>query len=282
MPSQQTGRRALAGTISLHVSLILGAVACIVILSIVVPGTNDDDHERVVCYADGSAHVLGGFPWPGTIPEALVPAQFLSITDGFGNFTFAQAKTIGTCRCIICPSTIYSQQPDVAWDTIVGRGGQAALGIMVYPVMRRALRLCMERRSVSLDLFSGLAFSGLSAKSLKPLLSRKRIIGRTRTKEALLENIMIRWVQFSMIMVTCYVLAFSTFVSAMTGYSTTFEPYVTNPNNTDSLVDVAALELPPVVIVDGWRVNLTSEYPIYQESADFATLIGCRMPSISY
>jgi hypothetical protein len=149
------------------------------------------------------------------------------------------------------------------------------IAYFAYPVMRGALQLCMERRSVSIDLFSGLVFSGFSLKSLKALCSGKRIVGKTLSKHKRMENDMIRWVRFGLLVVTCYILAFSTFVSAMTGYATTFEPYFTDPNNTNSLISVASLDLPPLFVADS-NFNMTESYPIYQDSADFATGIACE------
>ena len=51
------------------------------------------------------------------------PSLFLSITFGFGNFSYAAAKGI-----------------DVAWDLIVGRAGQILLAIISYPILRRIWR----------------------------------------------------------------------------------------------------------------------------------------------
>lgn len=67
--------------------------------------------------------------------------QFLSIPLGFGSFTFAGAK--GT---------------DVAWDLIVGRGGQVLLTAISYPIFRRSMLHMMQVRGTSLPVFVAFAF----------------------------------------------------------------------------------------------------------------------------
>jgi hypothetical protein len=165
---------------------------------------------------------------------------------------------------------------DVVWDTVFGRGGQAVVAFLAYPIVRRSLHLCMEHRLVALDLWTGLTFDGFSFRSLKTLCAPRRIIGKKRVKEARLENDMIRWIRFGLVIVICYILTFSTFVSAMTGYATTFEPYFTDPNNTDALISVASLDLPPVIVPWSSELGLANWLPIYEDSVDFVTAIGCE------
>ena len=61
------------------------------------------DNTTPGCLANGQAI----FPWNQTVNEYWDPSTALSITLGAGQYTYPEAKAI-----------------DVAWDILVGRGGQ--------------------------------------------------------------------------------------------------------------------------------------------------------------
>lgn len=91
-------RGARAGWITLHVFALfitLGLPFTIWLL-----GSNlsfGSTSNAVVCWADGSAHVgVEGYAY-----QIWTPSLFLSITAGWGKFTFSQAKGIGTFRSYV-------------------------------------------------------------------------------------------------------------------------------------------------------------------------------------
>ena len=77
------------------------------------------------------------------------PSLFLSVTLGCGDLQYTSARVI-----------------DIFWDLVVGRGGQAVLALLAYPVVRRSLRVQMERGSVHFKVFAALAFEKISSAAL--------------------------------------------------------------------------------------------------------------------
>lgn len=93
-------------------------------------------HPRLQCAPDGLVHSNlwdvnlvtyydnGGWAVPSPYNLSWDPALFISVTLGFGTFTFPVAKTI-----------------DVFWDLIVERGGQLLLVFLINPTIRLAVIL---------------------------------------------------------------------------------------------------------------------------------------------
>lgn len=118
----------------------------------------------------------------------------LSITAGFGNFSFAVAKGI-----------------DISWDLVVGRGGQLILAWIAYRIFSRAIVHAMEDGGVSCETYSAVAFHTGTLECTWTLL-KDFLLGRyTKT-----------WFRFfaygSMIVTSVYVGLFPTVLSAMTSY----------------------------------------------------------------
>jgi hypothetical protein len=131
---------------------------------------------------------------------------FLSITLGFGNMPFSAAKGL-----------------DIAWDLVVGRGGQIILGILVYRIFRRSMMLSMEKQSVSIPLFASMTSSALGVPSLWTLV--REVSRNTHSASGSRDRSkLIRLLGLAYLIV--YVLIFATFVSVMTGYQARLTPYV--------------------------------------------------------
>lgn len=113
------------------------------------------------------------------------------IDEAFGTFSFPLAKFI-----------------DVAWDLIVGRGGQALFGWTSYRVCTDCLMWIMETSPVSYDLYTGLTFSWTSLASLSPI--PKYVWTRNRFAH----KIVIVLLAIDIVWVAIY----PTIMSAMTGY----------------------------------------------------------------
>lgn len=107
----------------------------------------------------------------------------------WGEFSFATVKFI-----------------DIAWDVIVGRGGQALMVFICYKVHLGGLVHIMESSPVSYELYTVLTFAGGSITTLIALV--KRIFSTRRYLARMI------WLFLS----TIYVVLFPTLMAAMTGY----------------------------------------------------------------
>ncbi|RPA99431.1 hypothetical protein L873DRAFT_1789584 [Choiromyces venosus 120613-1] len=120
-----------------------------------------------------------------------------SINIAMGNFTFAAAKWI-----------------DVAWDVIIGRGGQAALTWILFKVVQDTLVHIMESEDVDCEMFTTLTLSNSGVHTAKAL--SKRIWERKG------ERLRIA----GLLLATVYVATFPTIMGAMTGYVTKEDSWV--------------------------------------------------------
>lgn len=118
------------------------------------------------------------------------PLLYLTFILTWGNFSLATAKSI-----------------DIAWDLVVGRGGQALIALICYKVHLEGLIHVMESSSVSYELYTALVFSNTSLVTFIALV--KQILS-TRTYLARM-----LWLLFS----TVYTILFPTLMAALTGYS---------------------------------------------------------------
>lgn len=120
-----------------------------------------------------------------------------------GGYTFTQVKII-----------------DIAWDVLLGRGGQAVLVVLAYRLFSRVLSMLMEQGEVGYDAFSAVAFNSGSLGCLLTLI--RHTVGWTpipRTRHAV-------FAYCGMALATLYVVAFPTLVSAMTGYTSRYAPFL--------------------------------------------------------
>jgi len=156
----------------------------------------DGQRQDWQCRPDGSVV----FPWDFAFGAAPVPSplweksQFLSITLAFGSFSFADAKAI-----------------DVAWDLVIGRGGQLMVTLVTYPILRRAFIHSIERHPASFHDFAALSFDKASSGSLWQL---GRSIGMRRRSGT---TARINWRYILLFFAMLYVLMFPTWLSVMTG-----------------------------------------------------------------
>lgn len=192
-------------------------------------------------------------------------SQFLSITLGFGNFTFSQAKAI-----------------DFTWDLVAGRGGQLLLVYCCYPVFRRALSAKMESSSISLPVFATLAFDKIGWTSIAALLSlsnyhyvplAQRVPGKPAVTNV---KTRCRFGRLALFVVAfAYILIYPTWISIMSGYQAKSKPYVPIDG---SLVPTTALVRPDAVVLDGSRIGLSDNYPVFRsnQSSLYNVLSACE------
>lgn len=164
--------------------------------------------------------------------------MFLSITLGFGRFSFPIAKAIDAC-----------------WDIVVGKGGQLLLGITTYRVLRRSLALTMEHTPVCIPTVTAVATEKVSLFTVRKLV-RGGFTDLIKTEhEKLWKRLRLSTTaRFAAYIFVCtYVLAFGTFTSVMTGYQAQFDTYVNNTRS-GGLTAISSLYIPAMVVVDASRV----------------------------
>ena len=256
-------RQAYAAKVGLPMAGLAAVIAfTCALFSHPTPDNTSGRPTDIFCTPSGNIHVTTPAD-SKVIDPRWDPSLFLSITLGFGSFSFAAAKGI-----------------DICWDLIVGRGGQILLAVLSYPVIRRSLSSYMERRSVHYRVYASFAFDKISLITLASitceLLRRRKIAGRWNQKRLRLLD----WHFLGLASVLVYILAFPTMISVMTGYQATFTPLVTRPDN-KLLMKASELQKPIFVLIDGDRIGLPDGMPIYRSDDMTKTLLACMLPSSS-
>lgn len=131
------------------------------------------------------------------------PRTIFAISLGFGSFEFTVAKGI-----------------DVAFDLIVGRGGQLLLSLIAYPVFTDMLLYSMETRSATYAYFSAIAFDTVSVSTMSQI---SKDLCRQPKGNRSLRTVLI---PIGLLLASVYILAFPTLASAATGYITSQDPVV--------------------------------------------------------
>ncbi|KAJ9630871.1 hypothetical protein H2203_001396 [Taxawa tesnikishii (nom. ined.)] len=109
----------------------------------------------------------------------------------YGNFTLGQAKGI-----------------DLAWNAVIGRGGTALFGILIYRIITNSLLRVAEMTGVSYELFATLSLHHTIVYSFLPLLKAVFELKGWRPKLIML------WLGITM----AVLLALPTALDGMTGY----------------------------------------------------------------
>lgn len=175
------------------------ALAVIVVLAAAAEMASQSYIMGRDCYPNGLWKEAPGATW-----RIMDSSYFFTPNLSFGAFTFTQVKVI-----------------DVAWDLIIGRGGQFLLTWVNYRVFNEWLVYHMEMHFTSYKLYAAMAFETTTMGTLGVLAKEFLAFGE-KTWGRLFRRLAI----LSMLLSTFYVLAFPTLMAAMTGYITTYEPYV--------------------------------------------------------
>ncbi|KAJ4409330.1 hypothetical protein N0V91_002686 [Didymella pomorum] len=156
------------------------------------------------CYPNGLWKEAAGATW-----RIMDSTYFFTPNLSFGNMTFTQVKVI-----------------DIAWDLLVGRGGQMGLAWVNWVVFNEWLVFHLERWDTSYKMYSTVALQTTSWTMLGVAAKEFLCFGEKSWAR------FFRWLaMFSMFISTLYVLAFPTLMAAMTGYITTYEPYFEDNNH---------------------------------------------------
>ena len=142
-------------------------------------GLPKGDSFHWTCIPNGTAATQQPWVWN--------TSQFLDITLGFGSFDFGSAKGI-----------------DIAWDLVVGRGGQILLALFSYRVLSAALLQSMENRAVSFYTYTAI---GLDRGPVFSIWASLRDLWYSRSQG--------KGVLVMAVFASLYLLAFQTFVRAI-------------------------------------------------------------------
>jgi hypothetical protein len=185
-------------------SLIPLCLAPIIILSAIAEMASQNYIRGRSCYPNGLWKEAAGATW-----RIMDSTYFFTPNLSFGNMTFTQVKVI-----------------DIAWDLIIGRGGQMCLAWVNWTVFSEWLVYHVERYKTSYKMFASVTLQTTSLTTLGVLAKEFLCFGERNWGR------FFRWLaMFCMLISTLYVLAFPTLMAAMTGYITTYEPYVEDYNH---------------------------------------------------
>ena len=228
----------------------------------------------LVAFSPSLSHALGAngctpsgefvLPYTTSIWDA---KRFFSITIAFlGPGPSDCSFNAAVPQALACTGYSFTQAKviDIAWDILVGRGGQAAVIVVAYRVFGRVVKVLMRQGEVGYDLFSAVAFDAGSASTLVTI--GRHVVGATpvpRTRRAVLAYV-------GMALATLYIVAVPSLLAAMTGYTSFYGPVLDfNANVLDSpapLTDcegeIAPLwgEMPDVgYIGGGWYTPTTKK-----------------------
>ncbi|KAF1927751.1 uncharacterized protein M421DRAFT_64569 [Didymella exigua CBS 183.55] len=175
----------------------------IIILSAIAEMASQNYIRGRACYPNGLWKEAAGATW-----RIMDSTYFFTPNLSFGNMTFTHVKVI-----------------DVAWDLLVGRGGQMGLAWVNWVVFNEWLVFHLERWGTSYKMYSTVALQTTSWTMMGVMAKEFLCFGERSWAR------FFRWLAMaSMLISTLYVLAFPTLMAAMTGYITTYEPYVEDYN----------------------------------------------------
>ena len=160
-----------------------------------------------------------------------VDTDFFTITIAFGTFKLCTAKFI-----------------DVIWDVVVGRCGQTLLVFVTFQVFTKSVVHTMEKRAVSYPTFAVLSLRDPSLETMLVMAKEWSFYKGLRGKLSVL------WIIFA----SAYVVAFPTLLSAATGYSTRYQPYVSESGGLVPLQNFTQTHNTTFIVEDWRRIGFNS------------------------
>ncbi|KAJ4351316.1 uncharacterized protein N0V89_006655 [Didymosphaeria variabile] len=150
---------------------------------------------------------------------------------------------------------------DITWDLLVGRGGQMLLAWVNYRVFNEWLLYHMELHRTSYKMYTSVAFQTTTLGTLGVLAKEWLAFGETNWRR------FFRWLaMLCMVLGTLYVLAFPTLMAAMTGYITTYEPYVEDERR--NLVAWSEVRRVEYIVQDSQRLGENYTKPLISVAYD--------------
>lgn len=169
---------------------------------------------------------------------------FFTPNLSFGNMTFTQVKVI-----------------DIAWDLVIGRGGQMALAWVNWTVFNEWLVYHAERWRTSFKMYTAMTLQTTSWTMMGVAAKEFLCFGERSWAR------FFRWLaMFCMLISTLYVLAFPTLMAAMTGYITTYEPYMEDYDR--NLIEWEKVHVVTAIVHDVERLDLGYKSPFFIAQED--------------
>lgn len=178
---------------------------------------------------------------------------------------------------------------DVCWDLVVGRVGQIFVTVMLYRILRPATVLMLRNGGLRHEQVLAMQYSPASFWTFRSCV--RDILGRSTTSDCFgpieehngralrpvkaLKTFR-RLYRTVLVFATMYLLAFPTWLSAMTAYQ--------NPNmpvfqvEVGSIVTFDKLQTCAGVVVDGSRVGLADNACINSGTALYPAVLRCKFP----
>ncbi|KAI8630873.1 hypothetical protein F5Y19DRAFT_473993 [Xylariaceae sp. FL1651] len=232
-------REALSDLRSKGVSLALGAICAAWVLGLFValailllfgllPSLSLDTEHPSACHPDGAFNLFGQTynPWAAS--------GFFQINLGFGDLTFTSVKTI-----------------DIVWDVVVGRGGQAALAFVSWRVFTDYIATSVVKSPITYS-----TYITVFLQSGPSITSIYRLVKDYWIRRGLDSRAASTFVVWNML----FILGWPTFSGAATGYAPTTKPFILAFDG--NYVPFSYFLPLAYVIHDGWRINLTGDYPV--------------------
>ncbi|KAK3984706.1 hypothetical protein QBC44DRAFT_9400 [Cladorrhinum sp. PSN332] len=186
-----------------------------------------DYQTETACVIDESfSLVRGGYrPWSGN--------GFFQVTIRMGSLSFSQAKLL-----------------DMAWNVVVGRGGQALLIHHTLIVAADFIATSMETRPITYETFSAVFIKqDASFLGIYRLWKDGSFYRAPRSKPSVV------FIFFSLL----FALLFPTLADAMTGYVGKTEAFIRIHQSDDpSFIKFAEFDVVEFIVHDAWRINMTN------------------------
>ena len=229
---------------------LLVALSAIVLLAAAAEVTSQSYIRGRDCYPNGLWRESTGATW-----RIMDSSYIFTPNLSFGAMTFTQVKVI-----------------DIFWDVLIGRVGQMLLAWVNYRVFNEWLLYHMELHLTSYKMYTAVAFQTTTLSTLGVLAKEFLAFGRGTWSR------FFRWLAvLCMLLSTLYVLAFPTLMAAMTGYITTYEPYVEDLER--NLIDWDKISPVRYIISDSSRINESYTSPLIATEADtrlVAAIKNCK------
>lgn len=229
----------------LIVSALPFALAPIVVLAAGAEVASQNYIRGRDCYPNGRWKEELQATW-----EIMDSTYFFTPNLSFGAMNFTQVKVI-----------------DIAWDLLIGRGGQILLAWVNYRVFNEWLVYHMEMHLTSYKMYTAIAFETTTMNTAGVLGKEFLAFGKLSWKRFFRCLAML-----SMFLSTFYVLSFPTLMAAMTGYITTSEPYIEDYDN--NLIEWSKVVNLEYVIHDASRIGF--EKPLAVAKDDLLLMEAIR------
>jgi hypothetical protein len=232
------------------------SLAPIISLSAAAESTSQTYIRGRSCYPNGLWKYATDATW-----EIMDSSYFFTPNLSFGNMTFTQVKVI-----------------DVAWDLIIGRGGQMLMAWVNYRVFNEWVVGFMEREVLGFKMYAAVAFETTTVGTLGVL--GKEIIAKQTKRVGWLKG-GLRWLAVvSMFLSTLYVLSFPTLLAAMTGYIAKSEPYVEDEDR--NLIAWGKVDTVRYVINDAFRIGFARPLVVGRNDGELVAAIDeCKSFSLT-